>query len=151
MLVRWGMFLMEDAIHDVVSWIVGQPFSFHISSFFPYLSCQECWWLCFLYFFFFFFTCMMWAYVMISVRPADSLLIVQRSKNFNIDIFSDAINVINVKLCMMVLLIELFLFPSFSETLTIFQSHRSICFNWKFDILIWSSWNFIGLFGMSSR
>ena len=51
---------------------------------------------------------MMWAYVMISVRPADSLLIVQRSKNFNIDIFSDAINVINVKLCMMVLLIELF-------------------------------------------
>ena len=38
--------------------------------------------------------------------------------NFNIGIFSDSMNVINVKLCMMVLHIELHLFVTFSVTLT---------------------------------
>ena len=43
---------------------------------------------------------------MIGVRSA-SWLSVQRIKRLNVVIFSDAINVINVKLCMKVLLIEL--------------------------------------------
>ena len=37
-------------------------------------------------------------------------------ENFNIWIFSDTINVINVKLCMMVLFIELYLFIPLSMT-----------------------------------
>ena len=45
---------------------------------------------------------------MISVRPA-SWVIVWHGKNFNVAIFLDTINVINVKLCLMVLLIELYL------------------------------------------
>ena len=40
--------------------------------------------------------------------------------------FSDTINVINIKRCMMVLLIELFLFIPLSWTLTIFQGHSSV-------------------------
>ena len=41
-------------------------------------------------------------------------------KNINIGIYSDTINMINVKLCMMVPLIELYLFMPLSVTLTIF-------------------------------
>ena len=46
----------------------------------------------------------------------------------NFTIFSDTINVIDVKLCMMVhlLLIELYLLIPLSLTLTIFQGHNSI-------------------------
>ena len=40
-------------------------------------------------------------------------------------IFSDTINVVNVKLCMMILLIELHLFIPPSMTLTIFQGHST--------------------------
>ena len=47
-------------------------------------------------------------------------------KNFNMGIFSDTINVMNVKLCMVVLLFELCLFIAFSETLTILQGHSSV-------------------------
>ena len=47
-------------------------------------------------------------------------------KNFNVRIFSDTIKVINIKLCMMVLLIELYVFVLFSVTLTIFQGHSSV-------------------------
>ena len=43
-------------------------------------------------------------------------------ENFNIGILSDSTNVINVKLCMMVLLIELYLFIPLSVTLTIFHN-----------------------------
>ena len=43
--------------------------------------------------------------------------------NFNTGIYSDTIKVINVRLCMMVLLIEFYLFIRFSVTLTIFQGH----------------------------
>ena len=42
-------------------------------------------------------------------------------KNFNFVIFSDTVNMINVKLCMMVVLIELYLFISLSVTLIVFQ------------------------------
>ena len=47
-------------------------------------------------------------------------------ENFNIEIFSDTINVLNLTVCMIALLIELYLFIPFSVTLTIFQGHRSI-------------------------
>ena len=47
-------------------------------------------------------------------------------KNFNIRIFSDTTNVINVKLCMMILFIKLFLFIPLSVTLTIFQRQNSV-------------------------
>ena len=44
----------------------------------------------------------------------------------NTGIYLDTINMINVKLCMMVLLIELYLFIPLSETLTIFQGHNNV-------------------------
>ena len=55
-------------------------------------------------------------------------------ENINIRIYSDTINVINVKLCimvlvklcMMVLFIELYLFIPFSLTLTIIQGHSNV-------------------------
>ena len=47
-------------------------------------------------------------------------------KNFNIGIFSDTINVINVKFCVMVLLIELYLFIPLSVSWTICQGHGNI-------------------------
>ena len=47
-------------------------------------------------------------------------------KHFNIWIFSDTINLINVKLCMMVLHIERYLFITLSVTLTVYQGHVSI-------------------------
>ena len=47
-------------------------------------------------------------------------------ENLNIEIDSDTINVINVKLCMTVLLIELFLFIPLSVTLTILQGHSNV-------------------------
>ena len=45
-------------------------------------------------------------------------------RNFNIGIYSDTTNVINVKLCMMVLLIEFYLFIPLSVTVIIFQSQQ---------------------------
>ena len=47
-------------------------------------------------------------------------------KTFNIGIYSDSKNVINVKLYMMILLIELDLFIPVSVILTIFQGHNSV-------------------------
>ena len=43
-------------------------------------------------------------------------------ENINIEIYSGTINVINLKLCMMVLFIELYLFIPLSVTLTIFHA-----------------------------
>ena len=45
-------------------------------------------------------------------------------ENFNI--YSDTINVINVKLCVMVLLIEHFMFLPLSVTLTLFKGHSNV-------------------------
>ena len=39
---------------------------------------------------------------------------------------------INVKLCMMVVLIELYPFIALSVSLVVFQGHSSISVNWKF-------------------
>ena len=47
-------------------------------------------------------------------------------ENFNIRICSDTVNVIYVKLCMMVLLIELYVFIAFSVALSIFQGHSNV-------------------------
>ena len=44
----------------------------------------------------------------------------------NIGIYSDTINAINFKLCMVILLIEIYLFIPLSVTLTVFQSHSSV-------------------------
>ena len=46
-------------------------------------------------------------------------------KNFNIAIFLDAINIMNVKLYMMVVLIELYPLKQLSVTLVLFQGHSS--------------------------
>ena len=46
-------------------------------------------------------------------------------KNENIGIYSETINVINVKLCMVVLLIKHYLFIPLSVTFTIFQGHSN--------------------------
>ena len=53
-------------------------------------------------------------------------VIVRRGKDFNITIFLDTINVINVKVCIMVELIELYPFIPLSVTLIVFQGHRSV-------------------------
>ena len=47
-------------------------------------------------------------------------------ENFNIGIYSDSTNVTNVKLRLLVSLIELYQFISFSVTLTIFQGHCNV-------------------------
>ena len=47
-------------------------------------------------------------------------------KNVNIGIFSDTINIIKVKRCMNVLLIELYPFISLSVTLIVFKCHSSV-------------------------
>ena len=47
-------------------------------------------------------------------------------ENVNIGIYLDTIKAINVKLCMMVLLIELYLLISCSVTLARFQGHSTV-------------------------
>ena len=82
--------------------------------------------------------------VMISVRPASWLFVC--GKNFNVVIFSDTINLINVKLCMIVALLELYPCIPLSVTLIVFQGHSSVKqFNWKFYAPIRLSWNFVRL------
>ena len=60
-------------------------------------------------------------YVIISVK-----LIVWYGKNFYVSISSDSINVIDVKLCMVVPLTELYPFVPCSVTLSIFQGHSHV-------------------------
>ena len=62
---------------------------------------------------------------MISVGLA-GWMIVWYGKNFDIAVFSDTMNVRNVKLCMILLLVELYLFIPLLETLAIFQGHSSV-------------------------
>ena len=47
-------------------------------------------------------------------------------ENFNTGIFPDTVNVINVKLCMTVVLIELYLFIPFSKIFTILTGYRNV-------------------------
>ena len=62
---------------------------------------------------------------MICVGPAGGV-ICPVLKLFNIAVFSDTVNVMNIKLCMMVLLTELCLFIPLSMTLTVFQGHSCV-------------------------
>ena len=65
---------------------------------------------------------------MYSWEIINIFLVVQVSgfvENFKIGIFSNTVNVINVKLCMIVLLAELHSFIPLSVTLTIFQGHSN--------------------------
>ena len=81
----------------------------------------------------------------VAGRPA-------KGKNFNIMIFSDTINMINVKLCMMVVLIELSHSYHFQWPWLYFKVIAvSNSFSWKLNVLIQLSWNFVGLLIMSSR
>ena len=70
----------------------------------------------------------MWVYIMSSVKPAVWLAgpLFCSGKNFNIAIFVDTIDIINVKFCMMVLLIEFYPFIPLSVTFIIVQSHGSV-------------------------
>ena len=61
---------------------------------------------------------------MISVRPAGQLSVC--GKNFNVAIFLDTISKINGKLCMIVVLIELYPFVTLSVTLIVLQGHSSV-------------------------
>ena len=63
---------------------------------------------------------------MISVRPVDWLNVPVRGKNFNVEIFLDIIHMINVRLCMMVILIELYPFIPLSVTLIVCPGHSSV-------------------------
>ena len=53
-------------------------------------------------------------------------LMVGRGKKFNIAIFLHAVDVINVKLCVMVLLIELYLFIPLPVPMTVFEGHSIV-------------------------
>ena len=72
-----------------------------------------------------------------------SQLVVQHDKNFNISIFSDTIDVINVKLCMMVLILSVPIHPTLSDC--------------EFEVIAVSNgfsrklYDFAGLFSTSSR
>ena len=60
-------------------------------------------------------------------------------KNFNVVIFSDTVNMINVTLCMMEVFLELYLFTPLSVTLIASQGHSvSGSFNLKFYVFMLS-------------
>ena len=93
---------------------------------------------------------------MINVGPADWLAsrLSLCNKNFNVAIFWDTINMINVKLCTMIVLIELYPFTPLSVTLIVFHFYVtavSNSFNCKFYVLFQWSWNFVQLLTTSSR
>ena len=54
------------------------------------------------------------------------LILSRLVENVHIMIYSDTINVKNFKFCIMILLIELYLFTPLSLTLTISQSHNNV-------------------------
>ena len=64
---------------------------------------------------------------MMNVRLAGRLN-VWHFENFNVAIFWDTTNVINVKLCMVVLLIVLFLIMPPSVTHTLFHGHSIVSY-----------------------
>ena len=61
---------------------------------------------------------------MISVGPAGRVSVYR--KNINAAIFSDAMKNMNDKLCMVVVLSELYLFMPLSVTLIVFQDHSGV-------------------------
>ena len=102
-------------------------------------------------FHYFWLTCKMCVYVRISVKPAGQRVSL-RGENFNVTVFFDTNNMINVKLCMMVVLIELYPFITLSVTLIAFQGQTSFReFNWKYYVLIRISWTFVWLLTTASK
>ena len=59
-----------------------------------------------------------------SVRPASQVS--ECSRNFKVTFFLDTMNMINVKLCVMVVFTELYPFIPFSVTMIVFQGHSSV-------------------------
>ena len=59
---------------------------------------------------------------MISARPASQLS--THGKNFNVAIFLDTVNMVNVKLCMMVVLTELYPFMPLCDPDSISKSQQ---------------------------
>ena len=59
-------------------------------------------------------------------RPAECPGMSKTFTNFHVAIFSGYIKVMNIKLCKMVLLIQLYLFIPLSVTFTIFSGHSSV-------------------------
>ena len=53
-------------------------------------------------------------------------VIVSHGKNLKAAIFSHIINMINVKLCTILLLVQFYMFIPLPVTLTIFQGHSSV-------------------------
>ena len=53
-------------------------------------------------------------------------------KNFDVAIFSDTVNEVNVKLCMMVVFVELYPFIPLPVTLIVFQGQQYQTENFKF-------------------
>ena len=74
------------------------------------------------------FTWKMWYCLMISLRLA--LRVSVCGRNFNVATFSEIVNMLNVKLCMMVVLIELYPLIPLSVTLIVFQGHSSVKHFW---------------------
>ena len=73
-------------------------------------------------------------------------------ENLYTGIFADTINVINVKLCMIALLFELYLFTPPSVIWPYFKvTAVSNSFNRKFCVPIRLGWNFVGLSNTSSK
>ena len=60
----------------------------------------------------------------VSVWPAGRVL--ECGRYFNNVIFLNAINMVSVKLCMVVILVELYSFIPLSVTLIVFQGHSNI-------------------------
>ena len=72
---------------------------------------------------------------MIIIRPAGRVTVC--GKNLNVAIFLDTINMINVKLCIMVVLTGFYPFILLSVTLIVFQGHSSVKeFELKFYVLV---------------
>ena len=57
-------------------------------------------------------------------RPAGRVSVC--GKHFNVAIFTDTINTMNVKVCVMVVLTELYLFILLSVTLIVYQGNSSV-------------------------
>ena len=88
----------------------------------------------------------MWVSV-ISVRLVSWLNVHMWQKLYHCNI-----NMIHVILCMMVVLTGFYLFISFLWRWLYFKSTAvSNSFNWKFNFLIWLSWNFVNLMITLSR
>ena len=58
-------------------------------------------------------------------------------KKFNVAIFSDAVDMTHVRLCVMVVLIELYLFIPLLVTLIVFQGHSNVK---QFSLKVFSSY-----------